>query len=137
MMASQRDVAQLLQSSGVAVTGLEVRTEAETTIVRGQVATVADKTKAEDTIRSAIGDRVTSYLEVDAAVADAPSARPRGRTYTVRPGDDLRAIAERLYGDDMKWHGIRDANRDQLSNPDRIEPGMVLSIPDDPGGAGA
>ena len=58
--------------------------------------------------------------------------RGAGRTYTVERGDTLSEIAQRLYGRASRWHAIFDANRDQLDDPDRIEPGQVLKIPDLP-----
>lgn len=53
--------------------------------------------------------------------------------YTVQPGDFLSAITQRFYGDgsEAAWSRIYDANRDVIgSDPTRIEPGMVLTIPD-------
>lgn len=52
-----------------------------------------------------------------------------GRTYTVRKGDTLSAIAQRQYGKASRWHAIFEANRDQLDNPDLIRPGQVLKLP--------
>jgi nucleoid-associated protein YgaU len=61
----------------------------------------------------------------------APRATPQsqGQIYTVKPGDNLRKIAQHFYGDEMQWHRIRDANRDKLPNPDKIQIGMQLTIP--------
>lgn len=53
-----------------------------------------------------------------------------GTTYTVKSGDNLRKIATHFYGDEMKWHKIRDANRSLLPSPDNIQVGMKLRIPD-------
>ena len=50
-------------------------------------------------------------------------------SYTVKPGDTLSAIAKRLLGDANAYHAIFEANRDQLSDPDKIKPGQVLRIP--------
>jgi nucleoid-associated protein YgaU len=47
----------------------------------------------------------------------------------VQSGDSLRKIAHRIYGDEMKWKRIWEANKAQIPNPDRIQPGMQLSIP--------
>ena len=52
-----------------------------------------------------------------------------GRTYTVRKGDTLSAIAQRQYGKASRWPVIFKANRDQLDNPDLIQPGQVLKLP--------
>lgn len=60
--------------------------------------------------------------------ADADRAAS-ARTYTVKAGDSLSAIAKRELGDASKWTTIFEANRDKISNPDLIHPGQVLTIP--------
>lgn len=50
-------------------------------------------------------------------------------SYTVRKGDTLSHIAKAHYGKAGEWRRIFDANRDQLDDPDRIQPGQVLRIP--------
>ena len=59
----------------------------------------------------------------------ASSAAEAMETYTGKSGDKLRRIAQHFYGDEMKGHKIRDANRDKLPNPDKIQAGMTLNIP--------
>ena len=49
--------------------------------------------------------------------------------YTVVQGDSLSRIAGRFYGDVHQWRRIYDANRDQISDPDRIHPGQTFKIP--------
>ena len=51
------------------------------------------------------------------------------QTYVVQKGDSLSHIAKQFYGKAGHWHGIFDANRDQLDDPDKIFPGQVLKIP--------
>jgi len=55
---------------------------------------------------------------------------PSGKTYTVVRGDSLSKIAKREYGDMTKWRKIYEANRDVIDNPDLIEPGQNLIIPE-------
>lgn len=50
-------------------------------------------------------------------------------TIRVRSGDSLSKLASRIYGDKNKFRIIYDANRDVLSNPNRIYAGLVLKIP--------
>ncbi|MCA9494753.1 MAG: LysM peptidoglycan-binding domain-containing protein [Myxococcales bacterium] len=50
-------------------------------------------------------------------------------TYVVREGDWLSTIAERFYGDPMLYGIIADENP-MISDPDHIEVGWKLSIPD-------
>lgn len=49
--------------------------------------------------------------------------------HTVEKGESLSKIAKHYYGDMMKYKQIFDANRDQLDDPDKIEIGQVLTIP--------
>ncbi|MEQ9455535.1 MAG: LysM peptidoglycan-binding domain-containing protein [Phycisphaeraceae bacterium] len=60
------------------------------------------------------------------------SARPqnRGATATVQSGDSLAKLAARHLGDSGRWDEIYELNRDVLSSPDRVLPGMELKLPD-------
>lgn len=61
----------------------------------------------------------------------APEARESGeRSYVVQQGDTLWAIADRFYGDGTKWPRIHEANRDRIDDPDVIQPGWELAIPE-------
>jgi nucleoid-associated protein YgaU len=52
-----------------------------------------------------------------------------GGSYTVKAGDTLSGIAKQHLGDASKYTQIFEANRDVLSDPDKIKPGQVLKIP--------
>lgn len=52
--------------------------------------------------------------------------------YIVQPGDSLSKIASQFYGRAALWTAIFAANRDSLSDPSRISPGMMLIIPPNP-----
>ena len=63
-------------------------------------------------------------------ITGSGSATPSSdRNYTVASGDTLSKIAKQFYNDGNQWQRIFDANRDILSNPDRISPGQHLRIP--------
>ena len=47
----------------------------------------------------------------------------------MKAGDTLSKIAKEKLGDANAFHEIFNANRDQLSDPDKIKPGQVLKIP--------
>lgn len=73
---------------------------------------------------------VADIKVVAAPAASAPRpAAPATRTYTVKPGDTLSKIAKSELGDAQAYGRIFEANRDQLSDPDKIRPGQVLKIP--------
>jgi LysM repeat protein len=50
-------------------------------------------------------------------------------TYTVQSGDTLSAIAKKVLGNANDYMEIFNANRDQLTDPDKIKPGQVLKSP--------
>jgi nucleoid-associated protein YgaU len=60
--------------------------------------------------------------------AQQPTA-PQYTSYTVQSGDTLSAIAKKYLGNANDYMDIFNANRDQLTDPDKIKPGQVLKIP--------
>ena len=56
-------------------------------------------------------------------------AKATMKTYTVKSGDTLGEIAKRELGSAGKYMDIFNANKDQLTDPDKIKPGQVLKIP--------
>lgn len=52
------------------------------------------------------------------------------RSYVVQSGDSLSKIAKKFYGDANAWHRIFEANKDRIKNPDLIQPGWKLEIPE-------
>jgi nucleoid-associated protein YgaU len=63
------------------------------------------------------------------APAGGAAAAPAARTYTVKSGDTLSGIAKSQLGSAGDYMKIFEANKDQLSDPDKIKPGQVLKIP--------
>lgn len=64
-----------------------------------------------------------------AAAASAGGPSSLGRTYMVQPGDSLSKISRQFYGDANKYMKIFEANKDKLSDPDKVRAGMELVIP--------
>ena len=50
-------------------------------------------------------------------------------THTVVKGDTLSKIAKHHYGDASKWKALYEANRDVIKNPDLIQIGWVIKLP--------
>jgi nucleoid-associated protein YgaU len=59
-----------------------------------------------------------------------PAPESGGRMYSVQPGDSLSKIAKKFYGNANDWKRIFEANRDRIKNPDVIQPGWTLKIPE-------
>lgn len=64
-----------------------------------------------------------------AAAAAASGSATRVRTYTVQTGDSLSEISKQFYGNADQYMKIFEANKDKLSDPDKIKAGMQLLIP--------
>lgn len=62
-----------------------------------------------------------------AAAAAAPAA---AKIHVVEKGDTLGAIAKKYYGKAGAYMKIFEANKDILTDPDKIKPGQKLRIPD-------
>ena len=76
-----------------------------------------------------IGDELLHAVDKnveDKSVTTAGS----NRTYTVKSGDTLSAIAKQFYNDASQYMKIFEANKSILSSPDKIAPGQVLTIPE-------
>ena len=68
--------------------------------------------------------------DVVAEVTIDPNAKPAaGATYTVKAGDTLSKIAKEHLGDANAYMKIFEANKGTLTDPDKIKPGQVLTIP--------
>jgi len=52
------------------------------------------------------------------------------RSYTVQSGDTLSKISRQFYGSSGQYMRIFEANRDRLSDPNKIQPGQTLVIPE-------
>jgi nucleoid-associated protein YgaU len=74
-----------------------------------------------------VGDWRTDVIADIKVVAPPAAAAPK--TYTVQAGDTLSKIAKAQLGNTNDYMKIFDANRDQLSDPDKIRPGQVLRMP--------
>ena len=57
----------------------------------------------------------------------APEPAAAGRSYTIKPGDNLWNISKEVYGDGTKYQRILDANPG--INPDNMKPGTKIVIP--------
>lgn len=61
--------------------------------------------------------------------APVPATEAPSKTHTVKSGDTLWGIAKSYYGNGSQFPAIFNANRDKLSDPNKIQVGQVLTIP--------
>ena len=98
----------------------------------GSVKSEADKNEiwgAIKTIPSWQNDVVADIKVTGGGAAGGGAAAQSPRTYTVKAGDTLSKIAKENLGDANAYMDIFNANKDQLSDPDKIKPGQVLKLP--------
>jgi LysM repeat protein len=104
--------------------------------IRGTAPTPDAKDKVWDQIKLVDGNydqdlmADITYDEAKAAAAAAGGGQGQGgQTYEVRSGDNLSKISKQFYGDPNEYMRIYYANRDKLSDPDKIKVGQQLTIP--------
>lgn len=102
-----------------------VSSEAEKNDIWNAIKTIPDWQK------EVVADiKVTGGGAAKAAGAAAPTAAAVAtKTYTVKAGDTLSKIAKEHLGNANAYMKIFEANKDQLTDPDKIKPGQVLRIP--------
>ncbi|HJR61283.1 MAG TPA: LysM peptidoglycan-binding domain-containing protein [Vicinamibacterales bacterium] len=96
----------------------------------GSVKTEAEKNELWSAIKTipTWKDDIVADIKVTGGGAAAGGGQA-GKTYTVQSGDTLSKIAKMQLGDANAYMKIFNANKDQLSDPDKIKPGQVLKIP--------
>ncbi|HZU27606.1 MAG TPA: LysM peptidoglycan-binding domain-containing protein [Bryobacteraceae bacterium] len=141
MKQKYQSVFTAVQQEGVRLT--HVNMEGNKLFIQGDASSEQAKNKVWDVIKTVnpnwqndlIADiRVTGGGQQSTPQAAAPqqpqAASGSGqRTYTVKPGDTLSKIAGELLGSAHDYMKIFEANRDQLSDPNKIKPGQTLKIP--------
>src|SRR5215213_3711433 len=79
-------------------------------------------------VRATLSVTLKEFVDVELMVRNPPlESADHAKTYVVRRGDTLAAIAAKEYGDPAKWRPIADANR--LENPRVLPPGTRLALP--------
>lgn len=100
---------------------------------KGTVKSEDEKNKIWNAIKTVATYQAEIVADIKVIAPPAGSAprqaAPAARTYTVKSGDTLSKIAKSELGDAQAYGRIFEANRDQLSDPDKIRPGQVLKIP--------
>jgi LysM repeat protein len=128
-----QSVLNFIQSNGVQLQNVNM--EGDKLFIRASAPSADLKNRVWDQIK--LVDPNFSDLTADiqapavaaaAAAGGAPST-PAARTYTVQPGDSLSKISKQFYGDTSKYMKIFEANKDKLSDPDKIRAGQELVIP--------
>lgn len=128
LKAKYASVLNLVEQLGVRLVNLHVQDNK--LFIKGQAPSPEVKNRIWDQIK--LVDPTYSDLTADItadATSPAQQATPGGQHYTVQPGDTLSKIAKQFYGDANKYMKIFEANKDKLSDPNKIQVGQQLVIP--------
>jgi nucleoid-associated protein YgaU len=96
---------------------------------KGTVATEAERNEIWNAIKTIPTWEKDTIADIQVTGGPAAAAPAAAKTYTVKAGDTLSKIAKQHLGDANAYMKIFDANKDQLSDPDKIKPGQVLRLP--------
>jgi len=107
-------------------------------IIAGKAPSEDAKNKVWDKIKqvdSAYKD-LNADITVDSSILSTPAPNlppspllSAEQTYTVEVGDTLSKLSKQFYGESSLYMNIFEANRDKLTDPNKIQPGMKLRIP--------
>jgi nucleoid-associated protein YgaU len=103
-----------------------VHLENDKLVIRADAPNQAVKNELWDKIKAI--DAKAADLTADIGI-DANLKAP-AKVYEVVAGDTLSKIAKQYYGDANKYMKIFDANKDQLTDPNKIKVGQKLKIPE-------
>ncbi len=122
----------IISGSGLDIANVDVEIEDDIVTIWGQAASEEVKEKAVLILGNmdgvaAIDDRI-SIVPGSSAPASAPAAAA-AQMYEVQPGDSLSKIAQKFYGDPLKYKLLFEANQPMLKDPNMIYPGQTLRIP--------
>ena len=106
------------------IQGGDVKEENGVLHLTGTAATQFHKDQLWDAIKATGGENPADIM-ANIAVADNSFYAK----HTVQGGESLSLIAKKYYKDPMKYKAIFEANTDILKNPDVIQPGQELTIP--------
>ena len=102
--------------------------------IRGAAPSEAAKNKVWDEIKlvdpgysDLIADIRVEAIQTAGASVGGGSAT---RTYVVKAGDTLSKISREFYGDANQYIRIFEANSDKLTDPNKIQVGQQLAIPE-------
>ena len=127
-----QSVLNFMQSQNVQLQNLNLQDNK--LFIRGIAPSQDVKNKVWDQIKLADPNYSDLTADIQAPAAAAAAAAASGptttaRTYTVQPGDNLSKISKEFYGNANQYMKIFEANKDKLSDPDKIKAGMELVIP--------
>jgi LysM repeat protein len=123
LKAKYQPVIDLAKARGVHLKNVNL--EGEKLLIRGDAPNQEIKNEVWNKIKAVDA----AYADLTADIGIDSSLAVPDQTYVVAAGDSLSKIAKHFYGNAHAYMKIFEANKDQLSDPDKIKPGQKLRIP--------
>lgn len=87
-----------------------------------------------------VSNQITTESATETAAVNKPNEEPKAiekpdevktqKIHIVQSGDTLSGISQKYYGTANKWRSILEANRNVLKDPNKLQLGMKLVIPE-------
>jgi LysM repeat protein len=123
LKAKYQSVIDLAKARGVSLKNVNL--EGDKLLIRGAAPNQEIKNEVWEQIKKVDA----GYADLTADISLDPSLPVPARIYEVVAGDNLSKIAKKFYGDANQYRKIFEANKDQLSDPDKVKIGQKLKIP--------
>jgi len=124
LKAKYQSVIDVAKARGVHLKNVHL--ENDKLIIRGDAPNQAIKNEVWEQIKKVDA----KYADLAADIGIDASLPVPPQIYEVVGGDSLSKIAKKFYGDANKYMKIFEANKDQLKDPDKINVGQKLKIPE-------
>jgi nucleoid-associated protein YgaU len=90
------------------------------------------KSTSSDTVAASSSEEAEPTTSFNQPVAEETSSATElssATEYKIEEGDTLQKISKKFYGTVKRWNEIYQANKDVISNPNRLRPGKTIRIP--------
>lgn len=124
LKAKYQSVIDLAKSRGVSLTHVHLANDK--LVIQGAAPNQAIKNEVWEQIKKVDA----AYADLSADIGIDATLKVPEKIYEVVAGDNLSKIAKHFYGDANKYMKIFEANKDHLSDPDKVKVGQKLRIPD-------
>jgi nucleoid-associated protein YgaU len=126
LKAKYQSVLQVIQNQQVSVKNLHVQDNK--LFIKGVAPSQEAANKVWDEIKrvNPRADDITADFPIDTSMQRQAASV---QTYKVKAGDTLSKISKQFYGSPNEYMKIFEANKDKLSDPDKIQVGQELKIP--------
>ena len=124
LKAKYQPALDLAKARGVHLKNVHI--ENEKLLIRGDAPNQGIKNEVWDKIKAVDA----KYADLTADIGIDANLPVPVQIYEVVGGDTLSKIAKKFYGDANNYMKIFEANKDQLKDPDKINVGQKLKIPE-------